>query len=88
MALLEEKSADITDTSSKAEKSKHKAWDRSNRLCLSFMRMTIANNIKSTLPESVTALEYLKLVEEHFRFADKSLAGTLMAELTTMKYDG
>ena len=50
--------------------------------------MTIANNIKSTLPESVTALEYLKLVEERFRSADKSLAGTLMAELTTMKYDG
>ena len=50
--------------------------------------MTIANNIKSTLPESVTTLEYLKLVEERFRSADKSLAGTLMAELTTMKYDG
>ena len=57
LSLLEEKHADITDTSSEAEKSKHKAWDRSNRLCLSFMRMTIANNIKSTLPESVTALE-------------------------------
>ena len=52
------------------------------------MRMTIANNIKSTLLESVTALEYLKLVEERFRSIDKSLAGTLMAELTTMKYDG
>ena len=59
LALLEEKPADITATSSEAEKSKHKAWDRSNKLCLSFMRMTIANNIKSTLPESVTALQYL-----------------------------
>ena len=54
----------------------------------SFMRMTIANNIKSTLPKSVIAKEYLKLVEERFRSADKSLAGILMAELTTMKYDG
>ena len=88
LALLEEKLADITDTSSEAKKSKHKAWNRSKRLCLSFMRMTIANNIKPTLPESVTALEYLKLIEEHFHSADKSLAGTLMAELTTMKYDG
>ena len=88
LALLEEKPADITNTSSEAEKSTHKAWDRYNRLCLSFMQMTIANNIKSTLPENVTALEYLKLVEEHFRSADKSLAGILMAKLTTMKYDG
>ena len=50
--------------------------------------MTIANNIKSTLPESVTALEYLKLVEECFYFTDKSLVGRIMAELTTMKYNG
>ena len=50
--------------------------------------MTIANNIKSTLPKSVIAKEYLKLVEERFHSAAKSLAGTLMAEFTTMKYDG
>jgi hypothetical protein len=30
----------------------------------------------------------LQSVEERFRSADKSLAGTLMAELTTMKFDG
>ena len=63
LAFLEEKPAAITDTSTEAEKIKHKAWDRSNRLCLSFMRMTIANNIKSTLPKSLTAIEYLKHVE-------------------------
>ena len=63
LALLKEKLVDITNTSSEAEKLNHKAWDRSNRLCLRFMRMTIANNIKSTLPESVIAKEYLKLRE-------------------------
>ena len=73
---------------SEVEKLNHKAWDRSNRLCLSFMQMTIANNIKSTLPKSVIVKEYLKLVKECFRSVDKSLEGTLMAELTTMKYDG
>ena len=50
--------------------------------------MTIASSIKSTLPESVIAKEYLKLVEECFRSTDKSLTGTLMAKFTTMKYDG
>nr|XP_033509314.1 uncharacterized protein LOC117274201 isoform X2 [Nicotiana tomentosiformis] len=53
-----------------------------------FKRMNIANNIKSTIPQTESAREYLKFVEECFRFADKSLAGTLMAELTTMKFDG
>ncbi|GJW70887.1 retrovirus-related pol polyprotein from transposon TNT 1-94 [Tanacetum coccineum] len=31
---------------------------------------------------------FLKLVEEKFRSADKALAGTLMAKLTTIKFDG
>ncbi|KAG8369878.1 hypothetical protein BUALT_Bualt14G0059300 [Buddleja alternifolia] len=88
LALLKEKPADITDESSDTEKLKRKAWDMSNRLYMSFMQMNIANNIKTTLLESVTAKEYLKLVEERFRSTDKSLDGTLMAELTTMKYDG
>ncbi|KAH0653269.1 hypothetical protein KY289_030947 [Solanum tuberosum] len=66
----------------------HKSWERSNRLSLMFMRMTIANNIKSTIPQTENAEEYMKFVEERFRSADKSLAGALMAELTTMKFDG
>ena len=88
LALLEEKHANITDMSNEAEKLNQKAWDKSKRLCLSFMRMTIANNIKSTLPECVIAKECLKLVEECFHSANKSLTGTLMVELVTMKYDG
>ena len=52
------------------------------------MRMIVANNIKSTLPNTENAKEFLKFVEERFKTADKSLAGTLMAKLTTMKFDG
>ena len=65
-----------------------KAWARSNRLSLMFLRMIITNNIKTSLPQTEFASEFLKSVEERFKRADKSLAGTLMAELTTMKYDG
>uniref|UniRef100_A0A1S4D7L0 CCHC-type domain-containing protein n=1 Tax=Nicotiana tabacum TaxID=4097 RepID=A0A1S4D7L0_TOBAC len=50
--------------------------------------MNIVNNIKSTTPQTESAREYLTFVEERFRSADKSLDGTLMAELTTMKFDG
>ncbi|XP_075103776.1 uncharacterized protein LOC107791994 [Nicotiana tabacum] len=50
--------------------------------------MNIANNIKRTIPQTESAREYLKFVEKHFRSADNSLVGTLMAELTTMKFDG
>ena len=52
------------------------------------MRMTIANNIKTTLPKTGSAKEFLSNVEDCFKTANKSLLGTLMAKLTTMKFDG
>jgi hypothetical protein len=52
------------------------------------MRMTIAKNIKTILPKTDDAKEFLANVAEHFKTADKSLAGTLMTKLTTMKFDG
>ncbi|XP_022864320.1 uncharacterized protein LOC111384288 [Olea europaea var. sylvestris] len=88
LALQVEKPADLTDESSADEKSFHKAWERSNRLSLMFMRMTLAKNIKSTIPKTESAKEYMKFVEERSQTTDKSLAGTLMGTLTTMKFDG
>ncbi|PHT33992.1 Alpha-amylase 3, chloroplastic [Capsicum baccatum] len=88
VALYFEKSTAITEASSDEEKSYYKHWDRSNRLGLMFMLMNIAGNIKTTLPKTESAKELLKLVEESSQTADKSLAGTLMGTLTTMKFDG
>ncbi|XP_058185876.1 uncharacterized protein LOC131303101 [Rhododendron vialii] len=88
MALLIEKPAEITDESFEDQVFNFNSWERSNRLSLMFMKMTIANNIKTSLPQNTNALEYLKGVEDRFKSADKSLAGTIMAELTTMKCDG
>ncbi|XP_022868756.1 uncharacterized protein LOC111388311 [Olea europaea var. sylvestris] len=88
LALQVKKPADLTDESNADEKSFHKAWERSNRLSLMFMQMTLAKNIKSTIPKTESAKEYMKLVKERSQIADKSLAGTLMGTLTTMKFDG
>ncbi|KAH0661810.1 hypothetical protein KY284_026741 [Solanum tuberosum] len=86
LALLNDKPTVITDKGSKDEKSFHKSWERSNRLSLMFMRMTVSKNIKSIIPQIESVREYLKFMEEHFRSADKS--STLMDEPTTMKFDG
>uniref|UniRef100_A0A2N9IKQ7 Integrase catalytic domain-containing protein n=1 Tax=Fagus sylvatica TaxID=28930 RepID=A0A2N9IKQ7_FAGSY len=88
LALRIDKPAAITETSSSEQQALFKSWERSNRLSIMFMRMCIANNIKSTLPQIENAKEYFKAVEDRFRSADKSLGGRLMAELTTMKFDG
>ena len=50
--------------------------------------MTIAESIKIALPETNNAKEFMGLVGERSQIVDKSLTGTLMSTLTTMKFDG
>ncbi|KAL6315693.1 hypothetical protein AAG906_005785 [Vitis piasezkii] len=88
LALITDKPPEAMDDSTPKQVEQSKAWAKSNRLSLMFMRMTIANNIKTSLPQTESASKFLKSVKERFKGADKSLTGTLMAELTTMKYDG
>ena len=66
IALESEKLPSITGERSAEEKYIFKAWEISNRLSLNFMQMTIENNIKSTLPETDNAKEFLKSVGESF----------------------
>ena len=88
IALLLDKPDAITDESSEEDKAFMADWERSNRLCLMFLRMTVDGNIKVALPDTDNAQEFLENVKARSQTADKSLAGALMAKLTTMKYDG
>ncbi|XP_050935205.1 uncharacterized protein LOC127143943 [Cucumis melo] len=90
LALLSEKPTSTTSASSDEDRSFYKAWERSNRLSLMFMRMIVVNNIKSTIKKTKDAKEFMKSVEKcsQLESADKSLAGTLMSILTNIKFDG
>lgn len=88
LALLKDKPDPLTDKSTPEEKTLFNAWERSDRLSIMFLRMTIASNIKTSLPKPMNAKDYMKAIEERFKTADKSLAGKLMADLTTIKFDG
>ena len=50
--------------------------------------MTIANNIKTTPPKIDNAKDFISNVEDHFKTSYKSLVGTVMTKLITMKFDG
>ncbi|XP_061357676.1 uncharacterized protein LOC133301984 [Gastrolobium bilobum] len=88
LALREDKPSAIIAESNEDEIVHFKNWERSNMMSLMYMRMSIASNIKSTLPQTESAKEMIRLVEECSQTTDKSLAGTLMSTLTTMKSDG
>ncbi|XP_057976009.1 uncharacterized protein LOC131163439 [Malania oleifera] len=87
LALLSDQPATITDSSSAKEITYYNNWERSNKLSLMFMQMSVSNNIKTTIPKTESAKKFLKFVGEHSQTADKSLVGTLMGTLTTMKFD-
>ncbi|KAF8095136.1 hypothetical protein N665_0339s0007 [Sinapis alba] len=88
LALREEEPSQLTNDSTKEEKAFHKAWEKANRLSIMFLRMTIASNIKTSLPVVEKAKAYLASIEERIKTAYKFLTGKLMENLTTMKYDG
>lgn len=87
-SLLSKKPQEISDDSPLDEIEDMKVRERSNRLNVMFMKMVMASNITSSLRKSNVALEVMNALEERLRHTDKSLAGTLMGELITMKYDG
>ena len=86
--MLEEKFVTIIDASSNEEKTHYKAWERSQRLSLMFMRMTVADSIKTGLLKTNNAKEFMGLVGERSQTIDKSLAETLMSTLSTMIFYG
>jgi len=82
------KHVDIIDASNIEGKTHYRVWKRSSRLSMMFMLMSITSNIKFVLPKTESAKEFMKFVEERSQAVDKSLAGTLIITLTTMKFDG
>jgi len=50
--------------------------------------MSITSTIKSALPKTDSAKEFMKFEEERSQSTDKSLVGTLTSTLTTMEFDG
>ncbi|KAH9609189.1 hypothetical protein KSS87_022958 [Heliosperma pusillum] len=87
--LLNEEPVDITVDSFEAKKAHYQAWDRSNRLGLNLMRMTMADNSKPSMPKTEKAREFMPKVKECSQsdLADKSIVGSLMGELTTKRFD-
>ena len=62
LSFQTEKSATITATRTVDENVISATWNRSNRLSIMFMQMTIASNIKTTLPTTDNAMKFLNNV--------------------------
>ncbi|KAF1879111.1 hypothetical protein Lal_00047783 [Lupinus albus] len=89
LAIIMDNVPTITETSSEADKTLYEAWERSNRLSLSLMKMSISDNVKPSMPKTDNAREFMRMIKEYSQsdITDKSVVGNLMTELTTKKFD-
>ncbi|KAE9587851.1 hypothetical protein Lalb_Chr23g0278331 [Lupinus albus] len=89
LAIIMDNVPTITETSSEADKTLYEAWDRSNRLSLSLMKMSISDNVKPSIPKTDNEREFMRMIKEYSQsnITDKSVVGNLMTELTTKKFD-
>ena len=87
MALREAKPADLTNTSTAAEKDYFAKWEQSNRLSLLAIRGTIFEHIMSGLPETTNVSVFLAAVAERYKINKNVEAGTLMSKLTGISYN-
>ncbi|KAF9684998.1 hypothetical protein SADUNF_Sadunf03G0008500 [Salix dunnii] len=85
--LTDEEPAAIIEESSELEKSRYETWERSNRLCLNLLRMSMAESIKPSMPKTEKAREFILKIKAQSQsdVADKSIVGSLMSELTTKR---
>ncbi|XP_050140417.1 uncharacterized protein LOC126616408 [Malus sylvestris] len=87
IALIEEKPAALTNTSTNEQKLKFEKWENCNTLCLLIMENTITQVIFDGIPASENAKEFMIYVSAKFMESEKTETGNLMSKLTTMKYD-
>jgi len=57
--ITDEKSATNSETRSEEDKSLYHTWDKSNRLSLSLMKITLAENVKPSMPKTKDAKEFM-----------------------------
>ncbi|GAV92102.1 hypothetical protein CFOL_v3_35484, partial [Cephalotus follicularis] len=88
LAMILTKPADITDTSYLAEREHHAKWERSNRLCLMAMKRSIYEHLLGGLPETIEVREFFTAVGQRYQVSSNAEAGSLMSELTCMRYVG
>ncbi|GAV58696.1 UBN2_2 domain-containing protein, partial [Cephalotus follicularis] len=88
LAMISDMPADITDTSSLAERGHHAKWERSNRLCLMAMKRSIYEHILGGLPETNDAREFFAAVGQRYQVSSNAVVGSIISELTGLRYDG
>ena len=80
--------AALTNESTLDQKSAYEKWERSNRVSLGMMKLTIPESIKGSISEENDAKTFLKEVSDRYAINEKVETSTILAKITTMRHNG
>ena len=77
-----------TDTSLEADKKIWENWERSNRLMMSFLKLSIAPNVKPSQPKTENVREFVTEIKKctMIDIVDKSIVAALINDLSNREY--
>ena len=87
-ALVMDEPTKPTDTSLEADKKMWESWERSNRLMMSFLKLSIAPNVKPSQPKTENVREFVAEIKKCTMtdIVDKSIVATLINDLSNREY--
>ncbi|XP_021803615.1 uncharacterized protein LOC110747834, partial [Prunus avium] len=86
---LEEDAPVVPAANASAEvKNKYAKWIKANKMAILIMKRSISPSVKGSITTSENAKDFLKSIGEFFQESKKAEIGTLMGQLTDVKYNG
>ncbi|KAK8670877.1 hypothetical protein V6N13_037490 [Hibiscus sabdariffa] len=87
-ALVMDEPTKPTDTSSEADKKLWENWERSNRLMMSFLRLSITPNVKPSQPKTKNVREFAAEIKKctMANIVDKPVVAALINDLSNREY--
>ena len=87
-AIRKDEPPPVTENSQPDDVDLYEKWERSNRLCVMFIKTNISSAIRGSVDQYDNARELLKAIDEQFESSDKALASTLIMKFSTMRLTG
>ncbi|XP_073137714.1 uncharacterized protein [Henckelia pumila] len=63
----------------------YEKWERSNRLCVMFIKTKISVGMRGSVDQHNNVKELLKAIDEQFQSSDKALVSTLIMEFSSLR---
>ncbi|XP_073033727.1 uncharacterized protein [Primulina eburnea] len=84
-AIRKDEPSTITENNIPDDVDLYEKWERSNRLCVMFIKTKISAGMRGSDDQHNNVKELLKAIDEQFQYSDKALASTQIMEFSSLR---